>query len=110
MKIRAAVLEQTGGPHHIQELDLAPPGPNEVLVRLHATGVCHSDYNAIDGTAETRCPAVLGHEGAGIDAIQLEFGGDYRTKAKLDKVASDLTEALQVFAKEYLPATPRNHK
>ena len=38
----------------------------EVLVRLGAVGVCHSDFNAIDGTAETRCPAVLGHEGAGI--------------------------------------------
>jgi len=35
-------------------------------VRLHAGGVCHSDLNAIDGTAETRCPAVLGHEGAGV--------------------------------------------
>jgi Zn-dependent alcohol dehydrogenase len=37
-----------------------------VRVRLRAAGVCHSDYNAIDGTAETRCPAVLGHEGAGV--------------------------------------------
>ena len=37
-----------------------------MLVRLHASGVCHSDLNAIDGTAETRCPAVLGHEGAGV--------------------------------------------
>jgi Zn-dependent alcohol dehydrogenase len=35
-------------------------------VRLHAGGVCHSDFNAIDGTAATRCPAVLGHEGAGV--------------------------------------------
>ena len=35
-------------------------------MRLGASGVCHSDYNAIDGTAETRCPAVLGHEGAGV--------------------------------------------
>jgi S-(hydroxymethyl)glutathione dehydrogenase/alcohol dehydrogenase len=35
-------------------------------VRIHASGVCHSDLNAIDGTAATRCPAVLGHEGAGI--------------------------------------------
>jgi Zn-dependent alcohol dehydrogenase len=33
---------------------------------VHAAGVCHSDFNAIDGTAETRCPAVLGHEGAGV--------------------------------------------
>jgi Zn-dependent alcohol dehydrogenase len=50
----------------VAELDLAPPGPGEALVRLHASGVCHSDLNAIDGTAETRCPAVLGHEGAGV--------------------------------------------
>jgi Zn-dependent alcohol dehydrogenase len=66
VKIRAAVLEATGGPFHVQHLDLAPPGPGEVLVRLAASGVCHSDFNAIDGTAETRCPAVLGHEGAGV--------------------------------------------
>jgi Zn-dependent alcohol dehydrogenase len=50
----------------VAEVELAPPGPGEALVRLHAAGVCHSDYNAIDGTAETRCPAVLGHEGAGV--------------------------------------------
>jgi Zn-dependent alcohol dehydrogenase len=66
MQIRAAVLEKTGGPLTIAELDLAPPGPEEVLVRLGASGVCHSDWNAIDGTAETPCPAVLGHEGAGV--------------------------------------------
>ncbi len=66
MKIRAAVLEQTGGPLEIHELDLAPPAHGEVLVRLHASGVCHSDYNTIDGTAETLCPTVLGHEGAGV--------------------------------------------
>lgn len=66
MKIRAAVLEKTGGKLAVQELELAPPGPEEVLVRLGASGVCHSDLNAIDGTAETPCPAVLGHEGAGV--------------------------------------------
>ncbi len=66
MRIRAAVLERTGGPLEVHELELQPPGPGEVLVRLHASGVCHSDWNAIDGTAETRCPAVLGHEGAGV--------------------------------------------
>lgn len=66
MRITAAVLERTGGPLTLGELDLAPPGPGEVLVRLGASGVCHSDQNAIDGTAETRCPAVLGHEGAGV--------------------------------------------
>lgn len=66
MKIRGAVLEQTGGPLTVCDLELAPPGPEEVLVRLYASGVCHSDWNAVDGTAETPCPAVLGHEGAGV--------------------------------------------
>ena len=50
----------------VTELDLDPPAAGEVLVRLHASGVCHSDLNAADGTAETPCPAVLGHEGAGV--------------------------------------------
>ena len=66
MRIQAAVLERTGEPLVVQELDLAPPGPGEVLVALRASGICHSDHNAMDGTAETRCPAVLGHEGAGV--------------------------------------------
>ncbi|HEX2505567.1 MAG TPA: Zn-dependent alcohol dehydrogenase [Gaiellaceae bacterium] len=64
--IRAALLPATGAKLEVVELELAPPGPGEVQVRLHASGVCHSDLNAIDGTAETRCPAVLGHEGAGV--------------------------------------------
>ena len=88
MKIRAAVLEQTGGPHHIQDVELAPPERGEVLVRLHASGVCHSDLNAIDGTAETRCPAVLGHEGAGV--IQ-SVGPDVTRVAVGDHVALSWT-------------------
>ena len=66
MKIRGVVLERTGGPLTLSELDLADPGPEEVLVRLHASGVCHSDWNAVDGTAESPCPVVLGHEGGGV--------------------------------------------
>src|ERR1700751_520285 len=66
MKVRAAVLEGVGSPLVVEDLDLAPPRAGEVQVRLHASGVCHSDQNAIDGTSEARCPAVLGHEGAGV--------------------------------------------
>lgn len=84
MRIRAAVLERTGGPLTVCELELEPPGPSEVLVRLRASGVCHSDYNAIDGTAETRCPAVLGHEGAGVVE---EVGPDVRRVGVGDHVA-----------------------
>jgi Zn-dependent alcohol dehydrogenase len=82
MRIRAVVLEKAGGKLEVQELELAPPGRGEVLVRLRASGVCHSDYNAIDGTAETRCPAVLGHEGAGVveavgDGVERVRPGDH---------------------------------
>jgi Zn-dependent alcohol dehydrogenase len=66
MRVRAAVLERTGARLDVAELELAPPRAGEALVRVHAGGVCHSDFNAIDGTSETRCPAVLGHEGAGV--------------------------------------------
>ena len=66
MRIAAAVLPAAGSDVQVREVELAGPGPGEVLVRLHASGVCHSDLNAVDGTAATRCPAVLGHEGAGV--------------------------------------------
>jgi Zn-dependent alcohol dehydrogenase len=66
VNVRAVVLEATGGPLTPGVVELAPPGPGEVLVRLRASGVCHSDWNAVDGTAENPCPCVLGHEGAGV--------------------------------------------
>lgn len=88
MRVRGVVLEQTGGPLTVSELELAPPGPEEVLVRLHASGVCHSDYNAVDGTSETVCPAVLGHEGAGV----VEVIGDEVTRVTVgDHVALSWT-------------------
>jgi Zn-dependent alcohol dehydrogenase len=62
----AAVLPRTGASLEVVDVDLAEPRAGEVRVRLHASGVCHSDLNAADGTAATRCPAVLGHEGAGV--------------------------------------------
>src|SRR5436190_4341217 len=68
----------------VEEIELAPPERYEVLVRIKASGVCHSDQNAIDGTAPTRCPAVLGHEGAGIvEAV----GADVTRVAVGDHVA-----------------------
>jgi S-(hydroxymethyl)glutathione dehydrogenase/alcohol dehydrogenase len=67
MKIRAAVLEEFGQPLTITELDLAEPGPGEVLVRLEACGVCHTDmYTASGADPSGYAPTVLGHEGAGI--------------------------------------------
>jgi S-(hydroxymethyl)glutathione dehydrogenase/alcohol dehydrogenase len=67
MKIRAAVLEEFGAPLEVQEIDLAEPRAGEVLVRLEACGVCHTDlYTASGADPSGYAPAVLGHEGAGV--------------------------------------------
>jgi S-(hydroxymethyl)glutathione dehydrogenase/alcohol dehydrogenase len=67
MKIRAAVLEQFGQPLSVTELDLAEPKGREVLVRLVACGVCHTDmYTASGVDPSGYAPTVLGHEGAGV--------------------------------------------
>jgi S-(hydroxymethyl)glutathione dehydrogenase / alcohol dehydrogenase len=67
VKVRAAVLEEFAKPLVVQEVELAEPGPNEVLVRLVACGVCHTDmYTASGVDPSGYAPTVLGHEGAGV--------------------------------------------
>jgi S-(hydroxymethyl)glutathione dehydrogenase/alcohol dehydrogenase len=67
VRIRAAVLEQFDAPLAVQEVDLADPQAGEVLVRLVACGVCHTDlYTASGADPSGYTPTVLGHEGAGV--------------------------------------------
>ena len=74
MKIRAAVLRQIGrpGPYAgtqplvIEDVELDAPGKGEVLVRIRAAGLCHSDLSVIDGNRPRPMPMVLGHEAAGV--------------------------------------------
>jgi Zn-dependent alcohol dehydrogenase len=67
MEVRAAVLHEAGGPLSVETLSLDPPHAGEVLVRVAAAGVCHSDVRLADGDlGDGRWPTVLGHEGAGI--------------------------------------------
>ena len=83
MKMRAAVLEEFGKPLAVQEVDLAEPKDAEVLVRLVACGVCHTDlYTASGADPSGYAPAVLGHEGAGVveaigDDVTLVAPGDH---------------------------------
>jgi S-(hydroxymethyl)glutathione dehydrogenase/alcohol dehydrogenase len=81
MRIRAAVLEEFGQPLAVQELELDEPKAGEVLVRLVACGVCHTDlYTASGADPSGYAPTVLGHEGAGVveavgpDVTLLEAG------------------------------------
>jgi S-(hydroxymethyl)glutathione dehydrogenase/alcohol dehydrogenase len=77
MKIRAAVLEEFASPLVVRELELADPAPGEVLVRLAACGVCHTDlYTASGVDPSGYAPTVLGHEGAGVvEALGEGVGG-----------------------------------
>jgi S-(hydroxymethyl)glutathione dehydrogenase / alcohol dehydrogenase len=83
VRIRAAVLEQFGSPLEVQDLDLAEPQAGEVLVRLTACGVCHTDLYAASGADPSGySPTVLGHEGAGVvervgDGVQDVAPGDH---------------------------------
>src|SRR5579862_646703 len=69
--IEAVVLREPGQPVGVETVLLEPPGREEVLVRVAAAGVCHSDVHLADGAlGEGRWPIVLGHEGAGVvDAV-----------------------------------------
>ena len=73
MKITGAVLEEIGRqrpyaeskPITISEVDLGEPGPTELLVRMEAAGLCHSDLSVVDGNRVRPVPMLLGHEAAG---------------------------------------------
>jgi S-(hydroxymethyl)glutathione dehydrogenase/alcohol dehydrogenase len=83
MKMQAAVLEEFGAPLVVQEVDLADPAPGEVLVRLEACGVCHTDlYTASGADPSGYAPTVLGHEGAGVveavgEGVTMVAAGDH---------------------------------
>lgn len=64
--IRAAVVERPGAPFVIMGLDMDPPGPGQIRVRMVACGVCHTDMVMRDGGLPVPFPVILGHEGAGI--------------------------------------------
>ena len=73
MKMKAVILTQGGAsapyaqsqPLQVEEVDLAPPKSNELLVRIGGAGLCHSDLSIINGSIPRALPMVIGHEGAG---------------------------------------------
>lgn len=91
MKIRAAVLQEMGRkrpyyeskPLVIEELELEKPKKGEILVKIHAAGLCHSDLSVIDGNRPRQVPMVLGHEAAG---EVVEVAADVRDLAVGDHV------------------------
>jgi S-(hydroxymethyl)glutathione dehydrogenase/alcohol dehydrogenase len=64
--MKAAVLNHIPGDLDIEDISVDKPAANEVLVRVVASGLCHSDLHFMEGLWQTRLPAVMGHEGAGV--------------------------------------------
>ncbi len=68
MQVKAAVTLGYQQPFVIKDVEVAPPGKDEILVKIVATGVCHTDAVMRDNPGVVPMPAILGHEGAGIVA------------------------------------------
>lgn len=82
MRIRAAVFREPNSPFNIETVELEPPRAGEVLVRVAAAGVCHSDWHLMTGATAHSTPVVPGHEGAGIveavgDGVTRVVPGDH---------------------------------
>jgi len=78
MKIKAAVFYESNVPFQIETLDLEPPRAGEVLVKVAAAGVCHSDWHLMTGATKHPTPVVPGHEGSGV----VEAVGEGVTRVK----------------------------
>ncbi|MBV9289009.1 MAG: alcohol dehydrogenase catalytic domain-containing protein, partial [Hyphomicrobiales bacterium] len=116
MKTRAAVCRAFGAPLKIETIEIAAPGPGEVLIRTAACAICHSDISYMDGAWGGDLPAVYGHEAAGV--VEAVGAGVARLK-RGDHVVATLirncgfcpacTEGAPVFCEEAFPldrATP----
>src|SRR3954471_20428720 len=66
MRITAALLTAPKTPFIIDELELDPPRAGEVLVKIAAVGICHSDWHLVTGATKHPMPVIAGHEGAGV--------------------------------------------
>jgi S-(hydroxymethyl)glutathione dehydrogenase/alcohol dehydrogenase len=91
--MKGAVFVGPNKPLEVQQLNISSqPGPNEVLVKLAASGVCHSDLHALDGDWDTPAPLVLGHEGAG---VVVAVGSEVKDIAVDDHVILSWTPSCQ---------------
>lgn len=83
MEIQAAILKAQNGPFSVETMELTPPQPNEVLVRIVASGMCHTDLAVRAQHIPLPLPIVLGHEGAG---VVVEVGANVTKVAAGDHV------------------------
>lgn len=85
MRFRAAVLHRPGSSLQVELVDLAALEPGDVLIKNHASGLCHTDLEVIEGSQPRPFPIVLGHEGAG---VVVDVGRDVRSLRPGDHVVA----------------------
>lgn len=85
--MKAAVFREIGRPMEIEEVEISKPGPREVLLRVSAVGLCHSDLHVMEGDLPLPLPAILGHEAAGIVE---QIGSDVKTVKVGDHIVVSL--------------------
>ena len=95
MKTTAAIFDGAGAPLRLVELDVAEPGPGQVVVRMAAVGICGTDLHSIRGEWLRPTPMVLGHEGAGIVE---QAGAEVRDLAPGDEVVLSWAPSCQACA------------
>jgi S-(hydroxymethyl)glutathione dehydrogenase/alcohol dehydrogenase len=93
--MRAALLRDDSGVLTIEDLRVDAPERNEILVRVAASGICHSDLHYVDGTWPASYPMLLGHEAAGVveavgaDVVDLAVGDRVITCLSMSVVAAN---------------------
>lgn len=88
--MRAAIFTEPDGPLSVEDVTAIDPGPRDVVVKISASGICHSDLSVINGTLPMPPPAILGHEGTGV----VEWvGSEVNGLAKGDRVIGSFIPA-----------------
>ena len=91
MQIKAAVVRERSGPFAIETVELCEPRPDEVIVRVVASGMCQTDLHGRDGYFDSPYPAVYGHEGAGI----VHAVGECRARARARRPRGDVVSVVR---------------
>jgi Zn-dependent alcohol dehydrogenase len=92
-KAKAAVCREMNKPVVVEEIEIESPGRDQVMIKLSACGVCHSDLSATNGTIKFPLPLIIGHEGAG---VVVEVGESVTDLAVGDHVISSFVTMRQV--------------
>ena len=107
---KAAVLRQTGAPMTIETVEVGPLAAGDVLVRVRAASLCHTDLEAIEGSLPVALPAVLGHEAAGEvveDRPGRQRSETWRSGRAVVESALRRVLLLRTRAADPVPAVPR---